>query len=137
MLMTPVLPCPERRRQIPSQFSWIDQRLVRHHYFERAPSDAWALYLFLVTVADTQGLSYYSERTLCRHLRCEGERLSQARQALADLQLIAYRAPLYQVLALPNDPPGIAALRPHTRPDALHARQQLQQLRQHLRGQQP
>ena len=133
--MTLALLCPQRRRQLPSQFSWVDQRLVRHHYFERAPGDAWALYLFLLTVADAQGLSYYSERTLCRHLRCESERLSQARQALADLQLIAYQDPLYQVLALPNDPPAPAALRPQTRPDTLHARQQLQRLRQHLRGQ--
>jgi hypothetical protein len=135
--MTRALLCPQRRRQIPSQFSWVDQRLVRHHYFERAPRDAWALYLFLLTVADAQGLSYYSERTLCRHLRCEGERLSQARQALQDLQLIAYRDPLYQVLALPNDPPAIMPLRARPRPDTLHAHQQLQRLRQYLRGQQP
>jgi hypothetical protein len=133
--MTRALLCPQRRRRIPSQFSWVDQRLVRHHYFERAPSDTWALYLFLITIADAQGLSYYSERTLCRHLRCEGERLSQIRQALADLQLIAYRDPLYQVLALPDEPPQSPALRPRSRPDSLHARQQLQRLRQHLRGQ--
>jgi hypothetical protein len=133
--MTLALLCPQRRRQIPSQFSWVDHRLVRHHYFERAPRDAWALYLFLVTVADAQGLSYYSERTLCRHLHLDSQRLSQLRQALADLQLIAYQDPLYQVLALPSDPVGIVPLRARPRPDALHAREQLQRLRHHLRGQ--
>lgn len=132
--MTLALLCPQQRRQIPSQFSWVDQRLVRHHYFERAPRDAWALYLFLITVADAQGLSYYSERTLCRHLRLDSQRLSQLRQALADLQLIAYQEPLYQVLALPHEPAPCTALRPQ-RPDTPHARQQLQRLRQHLRGQ--
>ena len=29
---------------------------------------AWTLYLFLVTVADAQGLSYYSDAGVCRRL---------------------------------------------------------------------
>jgi len=50
--------CPERLRQIPAQFSWVDHRLVRERYIERCDHSAMALYLFLVTVGDTQGLSY-------------------------------------------------------------------------------
>ena len=49
--------CPERLRQIPAQFSWVDHRLVREHYLERCDPPAMALYLFLVTVGDEQGLS--------------------------------------------------------------------------------
>ena len=53
--------CPERVRKIPKQFSWIDQRLVREGHIERLSHRATALYLFLVTVADARGLSYYSD----------------------------------------------------------------------------
>ena len=47
--------CPERIRQIPPQFSWVDHRLVRERYLDRCNPPAAALYLFLVTVADVQG----------------------------------------------------------------------------------
>jgi DNA replication protein DnaC len=42
--------CPQRIRQIPPQFSWVDHRLVRERYIERCDHPAAALYLFLVTV---------------------------------------------------------------------------------------
>ena len=94
---------PQRLRQIPASFSWVDHRLVRHDYLPRADYRAWALYLFLVTVADAQGLSYYSDRSIGRHLKMEALELSAARQQLMQADLIAYQKPLYQVLALPED----------------------------------
>ena len=94
---------PQRLRQIPASFSWVDHRLVRHDYLPRAGHGAWALYLFLVTVADAQGLSYYSDRAIGRHLNMDSVELSAARQQLVQADLIAYQKPLYQVLALPED----------------------------------
>ena len=58
--------CPERLRKVPAQFSWVDQRLVRQRYVERCDPAALALYLVLVTVADAEGLSYYSDASLER-----------------------------------------------------------------------
>ena len=55
---------PERIRTPPKQFSWVDHRLVRDHYIDRCSHQSAALYLFLVTVADAQGLSYYSDRLM-------------------------------------------------------------------------
>jgi hypothetical protein len=49
--------CFSKLRQVPTQFSWVDQRLVRERYIDQLSSQACALYLFLVTVADAQGLS--------------------------------------------------------------------------------
>jgi len=49
--------CPQRLRCVPRQFSWIDQRLVRDGHIGRCGAEALALYLFLVTVADADGLS--------------------------------------------------------------------------------
>jgi hypothetical protein len=96
---------PQRQRRIPPGFSWVDHRLVRHEYLPRADHSSWALYLFLVTVADVQGLSYYSDASLGRHLRLDAVQLSAARQQLIGLDLIAYRKPLYQVLSLPEPAP--------------------------------
>jgi hypothetical protein len=95
---------PQRLRHIPASFSWVDHRLVRHDYFPRADHSAWTLYLFLVTVADSQGLSYYSDPAIGQHLKMDAAALSLARQQLIQADLIAYRKPLYQVLALPDDP---------------------------------
>ena len=93
---------PERLRQVPEQFSWIDQTLVQHHLIDRLEAQAAALYLFLVTVADAQGLSYYGGATLAQRLRLQPEELVAARAQLIGLDLIAYEAPLYQVLGLPG-----------------------------------
>jgi hypothetical protein len=136
--MNKVLLCPERQRQLPSQFSWIDQRLARHRWFEQASAAAWALYLFLLTVADAQGLSYYADRTLCQRLGWSPSALSAAREELLGLGLIAYRAPLSQVLALDRLPRNAPASAPSATPRVLGNRQQarahLQQLRQQLQS---
>jgi len=100
---------PDRLRRIPPSFSWVDHRLVRDHYLPRADHSAWALYLFLLTVADVQGLSFYSERAIGHHLKMDWVALSGARQQLVQADLIAYQKPLYQVLALPEDPRVSAA----------------------------
>jgi hypothetical protein len=100
---------PDRLRRIPPSFSWVDHRLVRHHYLPRADHRAWVLYLFLVTVADVQGLSFYSDRAIGQHLKMDSVTLSAARQQLMQADLIAYQKPLYQVLALPEDPKASAA----------------------------
>jgi hypothetical protein len=97
---------PDRLRQVPPQFSWIDQRLVRERHIERCDVQALALYLVLVIVADARGLSYYGEASLARMLSLPASRLSQARADLMRLDLIAYEAPIYQVLGLDAPPPA-------------------------------
>jgi hypothetical protein len=91
---------PERLRKIPPQFSWIDQRLVSERHIERLSHAAAALYLFLLTVADARGLSFYSERSIGRYLTMAADRLDSARKELLRADLIAYQHPIYQVLSL-------------------------------------
>jgi hypothetical protein len=93
-------------RRVPRQFSWVDQRLVRDHYIDQLSAPACALYLFLVTVADAQGLSYYADPSLCQCLSLTSTELHQARQVLIARGLVAYQRPLYQVLALDAAPSG-------------------------------
>jgi len=99
---------PDRLREVPEHFSWVDQALVQHHLIDRCDSSSAALYLFLITVADAQGLSYYGAATLGTRLHLQACELALARQRLIELDLIAYQAPLYQVLALPGTAPSRA-----------------------------
>ena len=91
---------PERLRKVPPQFSWIDHRLVQQDYFTRCDHSAWALYLFLASGADAEGLSYYSDASLMRRLKMDPLGLSASRQQLVQAGLLAYEKPFYQVLSL-------------------------------------
>ena len=91
---------PSRLRRPPEQFSWLDQRLVREGRLRGCPPDALALYLFLAVVADAEGLSYYADATVAGHLSMDTGRVAAARQALLRADLIAFRAPIYQLLSL-------------------------------------
>jgi len=90
---------------VPEQFSWIDHRLVRDRRIAGRSAGALALYLFLVTVADGQGLSYYSDPSIGRLLPLDVSGLAHARGELIAARLIAYQRPLYQVLALDEPAP--------------------------------
>ena len=91
---------PDRIRSIPEQFSWVDHRLVRDRHIGLLSHEAAALYLFLITVADCQGLSYYADASLCERLVMDAPTLVCARACLLKSRLVAYKKPLYQVLAL-------------------------------------
>jgi hypothetical protein len=82
----------------------VDHRLVRERHIESCSHQAAALYLFLVTVADSQGLSYYSDAALMRRLSMDVTTLDAARQNLVEIRLIAYKKPIYQVLSLDPAP---------------------------------
>jgi hypothetical protein len=116
----------DRLRQVPHQFSWIDHRLVGDRHISRCSANALALYLFLLTVADGQGLSYYGDGAICRllaMLSLDAVALARARQELIDNQLIAWQRPLYQVLALgpsqsqmPSQAPSASQPQPPSQP---------------------
>jgi hypothetical protein len=74
----------------PPSFSWVDHRLIRHTRLRGCDHSAWALYLFLVTVGDVQGLSYYSDAAISRHLKMDLLQLAGARQQLLQADLIVF-----------------------------------------------
>lgn len=92
--------CPDRLRRVPRQFSWVDHRLVRERRICGLSHQALALYLFLLTVGDAEGLSFYSDGALERYLDMDGPAAGKARAELCAAGLIAYSRPLYQVLSL-------------------------------------
>jgi hypothetical protein len=89
-----------RLRRIREGFSWVDRRFVSDGWIERLSRDEITLYLFLVTVADRDGLSFYSEPRIAGTLKLSCEDVARARHRLVDLELVAFEKPLYQVLAL-------------------------------------
>ena len=90
----------QRIRKVPRHFSWIDHRLVRDRHIENCSHAAATLYLFLVTVGDAKGLSYYGDTSITQRLSMDQSTLSAARANLIHAGLIAWKKPLYQVLAL-------------------------------------
>jgi len=101
------LPNPESCRQIPSTFSWVDHRLVRDKHITHCCCEALSLYLFLLTVADRQGSSYYSDVKIMQYIPLDRYWIALARDELIKYQLIAYKEPIYQIL--PLDPPFVSA----------------------------
>jgi len=95
---TPV--CPDRVRRVPHGFGWVDHRLVRENHVERCSLAALALYLFLATVSDCDGLSWWSERSIAKRLGVEADRIRQARAELEGADLVAFEHPVWQVLEL-------------------------------------
>jgi hypothetical protein len=93
---------PQRVRRIPNGFGWVDHRLARERLFSGLSHSSMALYLLLVTVADGEGLSFWSERTICEVLDMTSASLREATRELEKADLVAYAAPIFQVLSLPS-----------------------------------
>jgi hypothetical protein len=89
-----------RKREIPQRFSWVDHRLVQHQHFKKVSSGGMKLYLFLVTVGDADGLSFYGLDSLSSNLNMDKNDIIKYRNELVTVDLIAYKKPLYQVLDL-------------------------------------
>ena len=96
-------------RLVPSGFGWVDHRLLRDGHLRACSTHALALYLLLVLAADGQGISFYGDRLVKNLLGLSTEQLADARACLVRTGLIAYEAPLYQLLEIPSSPEGGAS----------------------------
>lgn len=93
---------PGRIRRPPhGGWSWIDRRFLRE-FAAALSQDALLLYFFLAAVSDRHGLSFYGDTTMAARLRLGVEAVDRAREELIHRDLVAYRAPLVQVLSLPE-----------------------------------
>ena len=91
---------PGRVRRVPAGFGWVDHRLIRERLICGRSHASLALYLFLVTAADSEGLSYWSAGSICRLLCMESTSLNDAATELEATGLAAYEPPIWQVLDL-------------------------------------
>ena len=91
---------PDRVRKLPAHYSWVDHRLVHEKYLKSLSCEGAALYLFLLCVGDREGLSYYSDKGIRQKTKLVD--IESARMELIERDLVAYSAPFYQVLSLPE-----------------------------------
>lgn len=87
-----------RVRTLPRHFAWVDHRL--RDRLRDLRLEAIALVFFPHLAADTHGLSFWADATVARTLGLREGDVNQARDRLIAQGLIAYRSPLYQILAL-------------------------------------
>ena len=93
--------CRSRQRKLPKYYNWLDHKLVHQGYLKKLSANTCAFYLFLLTVGDRDGMSYYSDKAIAQHLGSDID-IARARVELIDQDLLAYQAPFYQVLSLPE-----------------------------------
>ena len=97
---------PHRIRKITTSFAFIEHRFLRQGFWSSLSHHELLLYLFLVIVADRNGLSYYCYDKICSLVQITVDEYILARDLLIDKDLIAFDGRLFQVLSLPQTPPS-------------------------------
>jgi hypothetical protein len=97
---------PHRIRKITASFAFIEHRFLRQGFWSSLSHHELLLYLFLVIVADRNGLSYYCYDKICSFVQITVDEYILARDLLIDKDLIAFDGRLFQVLSLPQTPPS-------------------------------
>ena len=95
---------PRRIRKITSSFAFIEHRFLRDGFWSALDQHQLLLYVFLIIVADRNGLSYYSYDKICTLLKIAVDDYIVARDALIQKDLIGFDGHLFQVLSLPDQP---------------------------------
>jgi hypothetical protein len=108
LAMTPRIPerepvVPDRVRTLPPHFAWVDHRLRER--LQALSLEEIALLFFLHLAADKNGCSFWADSTIAKKLGLKEGDVTQARYALLSRGFIAYRYPLYQLLALEDARP--------------------------------
>ena len=110
------IPQPQSIRKIDGSFAWLDHRLLRNGFVEVMTPDDLLLYVFLILVADRNGVSFYRKEKICDTLSFDFHRFEVARDRLISMGLIAFEAYSicspnghYQVLPIRGRPPDFRA----------------------------
>lgn len=113
--------CPERVRKITGSFAFIEHRFIRDGFWSRLSQHELLLYVFLVLVADRNGLSYYSFDKICALWQLSLDDYLLTRNARIKQDLIAFDGHLFQVLSLPLTPVRQPARPLHSAPHMAQA----------------
>ena len=93
------IPQPKNIRNIKGSFAWIDHRLIRNGFIEVMTHQDMVLYLFLILVADKNGVSFYRKEKICQAVSLDYNQFEIAKDRLINIDLIAFEG--YSVLS-PN-----------------------------------
>ena len=106
------IPQPQKTRNIKGSFAWIDHRIMRNGFIETMTLQDIALYLFLILVADKNGVSFYRKEKICQAVSLDFSQFEIAKDRLINMKLIAFEGysvlspnGYYQVLPIENKAP--------------------------------
>jgi hypothetical protein len=106
------IPQPQKIRNIKGSFAWIDHRLMRNGFIETMTHQDIVLYLFLILVADKNGISFYRKEKICEAVSLDFSQFEIAKDRLINMKLIAFEGysvlspnGYYQVLPIENKAP--------------------------------
>lgn len=110
---------PRRVRSPKGAYGWVDLRIVTKGHLQALNPAAALTYLFLCTVGNREGVSFWSRPRMARLLNLSQDCVDCAIQALCAADLIAATERIVQVLPIPD--PATPALermkdRPKTHP---------------------
>ncbi len=95
---------PDRVRRIDGGFAFIPNRFLHDGFFAQLTHLERSLYGFLVLAADRDGVSFYAYDRICATLGVTLDDYLVARNALVDMDLVAFDGTRFQVLSLPPRP---------------------------------
>ena len=93
------IPQPKKIRNIKGSFAWIDHRLMRNGFLQIMTHDDMVLYLFLILVADKNGVSFYRKEKICEAVSLDYSQFEIAKDRLINMKLVTFES--YSVLS-PN-----------------------------------
>ena len=96
---------PRRVRRIgDGSFAFIPHRFLHDGFLAGLNPAQRSLYLFLVLAGDRNGISFYGYDRICSILELTLDDYIAVRNALIDMDLIAFDSRRFQVLSLPQGP---------------------------------
>lgn len=100
--MRPELLEPRRVRYPRGAYGWVDLRIVTDGHLQGLGAEAALIYLFLCTVGDRQGISFWSRPKMARVLNLTPEEVDTALARLTTADLVAVKDRVVQVLPVPD-----------------------------------
>jgi hypothetical protein len=109
------IPQPKKIRNIKGSFAWIDHRLIRNGFLDVMTHEDVVLYLFLVLVADKNGVSFYRKEKICEAVSLDYNQFEITKDRLINMKLIAFEGysalspnGYYQILPIETKAPNYA-----------------------------
>lgn len=103
---------PRRVRYPRGAYGWVDLRIVTEGHLTTLDQGAALVYLFLCTVGNREGVSFWSRARMARTLSLPLEAVEAALRTLVATNLIAATERVVQVLPLPERTSGPATPSP-------------------------
>lgn len=105
---------PRRVRYPKGAYGWAEQKIVTDGHIQALGCTPALVYLFLCTVGNREGISFWGRPRMARTLNLSGDAIDEALEALVAADLIAATDRIVQVLPVPTRSAGQPVVPPTT-----------------------